>query len=373
MKNKIFRSLCVLLLAGLGLLLMAGCTPKDDGVNLLIYMPENEDTAGAYELGVNLSEGKLNLATEPLYRLKKYSAIGTFNRDTIYPVCINDSGMVLREEPLEVFDRPYAVLEQSKWQEYSKGSTTKGDFVSFKQIWNGDTCLNYTADEKKESYKIKRGEETIGVLRMEVNKNERYEPLAFFIDKDGSLAVIATRTKGSADMETYPVSIIAEKKEGGYFEAAQKHSFQGMFDETLSRHSAPYSYRFGKNIYGDAKSECFYWNESCNIVKINPYDGSFEILLQSSNLERDIPTLDAERESYDFIWSYGRQNGTNILIFPNYNDVQGMIAAFYNDEGSYLGRLLVKEDAAALFDKENKETSRIEKSLLGDFLYAAVC
>ena len=81
--------------------------------------------------------------------------------------------------------------------------------------------------------------------------------------------------------------------------------------------------------------------------------------------------LDTNREEYDFIYNYGHRNGINILIFPNYNDLPGMIAAFYNDEGSFLGRVLVSEDSIICFDKGNKEKSRLEgNNFLSTFLYA---
>ena len=106
---------------------------------------------------------------------------------------------------------------------------------------------------------------------------------------------------------------------------------------------------------------------------MNPYDGSFHIIVRIADIEKDIPTLDTNRESYDFIWNYGRQNEINILIFPNYNDVQGMIAAFYNDEGSYLGRILIGEETVLLFNRENAETAKIEEhGLLSTFLYPPV-
>ena len=50
-----------------------------------------------------------------------------------------------------------------------------------------------------------------------------------------------------------------------------------------------------------------------------------------------------------------------------------MIAAFYNDEGSYLGRILIGEETVLLFNRENAETAKIEEhGLLSTFLYAPI-
>lgn len=371
MRNKRFKSIFVLL--SVGLLILVGCSARDADVKLLIYAQENEDVAGAYELYINLKNGTMRCATEPLYQVQKDADIGNFDRDTIYPLSLCDDIMVLRAKPLQAFRTPCEILEQSKWKEFRKNSMVEGEFISFKQIWNEDEQLNYTADEKCETYEIEKKGEQIGKLQMEVEENERFEPLAFFLDQDGTLALMCNRTKGSLARESYPVSIVAEKRKNGNFTVIQRHSFQSMFDETLSQNTPPYSEWFGENIYGDTKTECFYWNESCNIVKMNPYDGSFHIIVRIADIEKDIPTLDTNRESYDFIWNYGRQNEINILIFPNYNDVQGMIAAFYNDEGSYLGRILIGEETVLLFNRENAETAKNEEhGLLSTFLYAPI-
>ena len=208
-------------------------------------------------------------------------------------------------------------------------------------------------------------------MTAEIIEDERFEPLIFFIDKDGKLVMVCTRTKGAVASNNYPVSVVAAKNEDGKYEVAEKTSFERMYEERFSPIQGPYSCWFGENIYADADEECFYWNEGCNIVKMNPYDGSFDIVVNVSDIERDIPTLDTNREEYDFIYNYGHRNGINILIFPNYNDLPGMIAAFYNDEGAFLGRVLVSEDSIICFDKGNKEKSRLEgNNFLSTFLYA---
>ena len=362
MKSKNIIKACILLSAALLLLLSAGCASKDEQAKLLVFSENNETMAGAYELKIDLSEGTLTLAEEPLYQVQKNTVSENYDWNTIYPKSLTDSNMVLRGEPFKAFRTPYVIIREEE-------HTDEG--VSFKQLWSGEYRMDYTAGEKSETYEIKKSEEAVAVLTAEIIEDERFEPLIFFIDKAGKLVMVCTRTKGAVASNNYPVSVVAAKNEDGKYEVAEKTSFERMYEERFSPIQGPYSCWFGENIYADADEECFYWNEGCNIVKMNPYDGSFDIVVNVSDIERDIPTLDTNREEYDFIYNYGHRNGINILIFPNYNDLPGMIAAFYNDEGAFLGRVLVSEDSIICFDKGNKEKSRLEgNNFLSTFLYA---
>lgn len=155
MKSKNIIKACILLSAALLLLLSAGCASKDEQAKLLVFSENNEAMAGAYELKIDLSEGTLTLAEEPLYQAQKKTVSENYDWNTIYPKSLTDSNMVLRGEPFKAFRTPYVIIKEE--EHIDEG-------VSFKQLWSGEYRMDYTADEKRETYEIKKSEEAVAVL-----------------------------------------------------------------------------------------------------------------------------------------------------------------------------------------------------------------
>lgn len=368
-KKKII--ICTLLAASV-FVLFAGCSMrigKKNETSLLVFSYGDENTVGAYELEVDLDDYELKLSENPIYQYQKNLEFGTIDRDSIYPLILTESNTVFRAEPYRTLREPYSVLKRAG--DYESECPSEDRFTSYKQLWCGDYSMDYIADEDEEKYIIKNLEKEIGSLTAEVKNDERFEPQAFFLDDDENLAMLCIRSKGSAFINMYPVSFVASKDQGGNFNIDKKDSFADIFGEKLSIIHQPHSLGSMENVYADAGSRSFFWNESRNIVRLNPYDGLHDIIVGVKNISRDMPMLDLRTESYYFFWNYGRQNETNILIFPNYNDVAGMLAAFYTDDGEFLGKVLVSEGSAVCFDKDNNEKSRIDvPNLERTLLYA---
>lgn len=345
-------------LAASVVVLFAGCSMRIDKkteMSLLVFLYDDENTVGAYGLEVNLDGYELKLSENPIYQYQKNPELGIIDRDSIYPLILTESNIVFRAEPFKSLREPYSVMK--KQEEYE---SDKEYFTSYKQLWCGDYSLDYIADDAVEGYIIKKDDKKIGCLTLKVKDGEMFEPQAFFLDNDSKLVMLCMRSKGSAAINSYPVSLIASKDSSGEFTIEEKYSYKNVFGEKLSVIHHPFSLGFTENIYADTLSRSFFWNESRNIVRLNPYDGSHDIIVGVKNISSDMPMLDLRTESYYFFWNYGRQNETNVLIFPNYNDIASMLAAFYTDEGEFLGKVLISEDSAVCYDKDNNEKSRID-------------
>ena len=365
-KKKVI--ICILLAVSI-FVLLAGCYMNQGEmfeINLLVFSSDDENTVGAYKLEVNLADYEMELSQKPIYQYQKNPEFGIIDRDSIYPLILTESNTVFRAEPFKSLREPYLVLKMQ--EEYE---SDKDFFTSFKQLWSGDYSMDYIADKVEENYIIKKNGKKIGYLTLEVIDEERFEPQAFFLDDDEKLVMLCTRSRGIAAINSYPISFIASKDIDGRFAIEEKYSYEKIFGEKLSVIHQPLSLGSIENVYADVVSRSFFWNESRNIVRLNPYDGSHTVIVDTQNILRDMPMLDLRRESYGFFWSYGCQSEINILIFPSDNGVSGMLAAFYTDEGEFLGKVLVGEGSAVCYDKDNNEKSRIDvPELESTLLYA---
>jgi len=169
--------------------------------------------------------------------------------------------------------------------------------------------------------------------------------------------------------ENYIISFSATLKDGNY-EIGDIKSYGDMFSEDLSIiHSPAYSADYS-NVYASNSLKKFIWNESRNIVIIDPLTGEYEIALTEEGLLKDMPQVDTtNRESYGFFGKAVYQDGYYLIEFPNYNALNSDYVAFYSNDMKYMGSILVSDGSIALLDEKNQEVDRIDDPAIKSAIY----
>lgn len=352
--HKILLRFCVcVILVGMMTGTLSGCAMQADTgaptVEMLAYTKGNGDSWCARELSIDLTKEEITLNEGILYEIK--NEYGWSNE--IFPVNILPGLFVLRGESVLQSQREYVVSAKEN------------------ELWSQGYKLEYEPDTLQAV--ITENDQIVGVLDHLEYKNMVLIPMAFFMDQDENLVVMCQRgDEETAWNDVYPVSLVAERKnkDSSTFVIRQAFSYDDMFNETLSKMQMPFYTWFSTNIYGNAQCGAFFWNEGRSIVRINPYDGSYNVILNEERLKADMPLLDTYRESYEFFSGFSCQNGIYITVFPNYNNVSGTYAAFYNEENQFLGSVLCTEgESVSYCDGHNEERCRIEDLSLWPFLY----
>ena len=298
-------------------------------MNSIIYVGDEDNCISAISINVDLDEKKLSLDMDELYQISAEN--GWISR--IYPHLLFSNRLVMSHLPLN-----------SKFSETIEAEDNTIFFKDFTLLFD------------KTEWIIMQGSEIIAKI---VLSQEEFGlvPRAFYINKDNDIVILGHTDDLFID-ESYTASIILKKEKDSYNRT--KVVFSCLYDETngLNRlHIPAYfsKYPYNTNIHSSELLDGFLWREGQSIVKLNPYTGDYSILFSISDVEKSMPFFDTYREGYNFFTGLGHQNGIFALVFPNYNDVRGTIAAFFSDTGTYLGYLLCDEHCVYLFDENNME------------------
>ena len=347
MKKCLFA--CALLLSLL--MALAGCddyagareedkNPAD--VNLVTYSNNDDGSISAYTLSVALDTQTLKLSPEPLFTVPG----GLDWLDQVYPVALSANALVLPKPPTGDTAIPYVVAQ--------KGT-----------LYYQDYTLIY--DETEATATVERAGRTVAVLPMSI-EGDFVTPQAFFVNEDGQIAVLAN-TNGSTYDLVYPVTLLYSKTDDG-FALEKSASFQTIFEENdFSKVNQPTYVPALSNVYGNGSTGTFLWNETTNIVALDPVQGTAQVLLDDKRIAEDLPEMDTSRDFMEFFSDVGYQNGVYMSSFPNYNSTFGTNVAFYSSDGTFLGHILCTEIAMTLTNGKGEETARIDKDSLCGLLY----
>lgn len=356
------RTIAAILLLGIFCGMFFGCSREDNvsaenasKVELVTYTGENQNEWAAHEMNFDFQAKKLEIKPGTIFKIEDKNGWS----DALYPMAMTDDLLVLRTDSTVKPDRNYIVYEKEGYMEEY-------------QIWNKQLSISY--EPKNFCVTLKNDDDIIGTVDSMQEDGIGLHPIAFFLDDENNLVMMCERGNEETPWnEHYPVSVIASlDTKTQKFSIVKQYSYDGMFGSTLSAMKMPSRTWFSENTYADDTSKTFFWNETRSIVQINPYTGKYEIVLDEKLIEKNMPFLDAQRESYDFFTAFSVQDNVYITIFPDYNDVVGMYAALFNREGKYLGCIRCTESEVTYFNQEGKETDRIEDDTLKGLLYAPI-
>lgn len=310
---------------------------NDSIVEIIAYLADDTAQISAHVLSVNLSDWTLDLSHDELFVVSGETGW----QDSVYPLSFSGEVLVLPSAPLEYPAVDYAVSCED-------------------ELYYEDYVLVY--DYEQSRAEVSQGHQAIAAIEL-VLEDVRLIPQAFFIDSTGKLAVLCI-SEGDTFDKANPVSLIFFKK-SDTFELEIVNDFSSIFDEyNLSKINMPNYTRLETNVFGNAQSRSFLWNEGTNTVEINPYDGSINIVLTVKIIENDMPALDTYRDFYEFFTGFNYQNGVYIAKFPNYNELAGTISVFYSNAKGFLGSVLCTDNYISLADAENNVMDRIENTEL---------
>jgi len=304
-------------------------------IELVAYLVDDINDINAHVLSINLFDWTLDLSQDELFRVS--GEIGW--QDSIYPLSLSSNMLVLPSAPLGFPAVDYAISCEE-------------------ELYFEDYILLYNYEQS--SAEVNQRGQAIAALPLFLD-DVRLIPQAFFIDSNGKLVVLCI-SEGDTFDKVNPVSLIFFKKTDT-FELESVNDFSSIFDENgLSKINMPNHTRLETNIYGNAQSGSFLWNEGANTVEINPYDGSVNIVLTVKRIENDMPALDTYRDFYEFFTGFSYQNGLYIAKFPNYNELAGTISVFYSSSEGFLGSVLCTDSYISLSDGENNKMDRVENA-----------
>lgn len=341
-------------------LLCGGCGEGNNSANalpklqLVTYTGEDAYHWDARKLEVNLADEKISVGENVIFQIfdeKGWS-------DCVFPIEMTDNLLVLRGETTKSEDRRTVICEREEYM---------GEY----QIWNGEDVLTYNPKEKTATFE-RNGEDIAALENMQYDGIALY-PIAFFVDDDDKLVIMCERGDEEALWnEHYPVSVVASKTDdlSKKYSISQTNSFEKLLEDDFSQMNLPYRTWFDVNVYADNETKSFLWNETQNIVKMNPYNSEYEIILTEKDVEENMKFLDTQKESYAFFNGFAVQEDVYIAMFPSYNDLAGTYAAFFNREGDFLGCVLCTESSITYLNKQGEETDKIEMDKLKGMLYA---
>lgn len=313
-------------------------------INLVVYLTDVSGEINAHKLSVNVVDSSIELAQDILFKIS--GDLGWQNR--IYPLSFSSELLVL----------PYAPIEQP---------AIKYTLATEGELYNGDHVLIYDYKDQARMATIRKGDTEIALITL-MPENMQLIPQAFFIDDEGTIAVLCN-TKGETFDKVNPVSLLYTKK-GGTYQLEKISDYSSIFDEfNLSKINMPNYVNIDTNVYGNPQSKTFLWNEGANIVEINPYNGTIRVVLAVRNIEADMPDLDTHRDFYGFFTGLGYQNEIYIASFPNYNNLLGTISVFYSKTGKFLGSILCTEKYISISNNKNVEKSRIDNIKLNSKIF----
>lgn len=344
MKFYLKRNICLIIIMLMGIC-FSGCDTVDSEtevfgeLNFLAYTGDNQTHWQAKQCRLNLQTQQITMNDGVVFEITDEHGWS----DILYPMEFTDDWLILRGESSVQPDRDYTICEREEYY---------GEY----KIWNGRFSLTF--NPKTQFAAIQNDKDTIGTLDDLEYDGIALQPMAFFIDEDKKLVLLCERgDEETAWDDCYPVAVVASlKPSGGTNYAIESMCPLGnMFSEELSKMKAPYRTWFNINVCADEKESCFYWNETRNIVKINPYSGVYEVVLKEQDVKENMPHLDTTRESYDFFTGFAVQDDMYIAQFPNYNDVYGTYVVLFDHKWNFLGSLLCTESSLAYqgFDGEN--------------------
>jgi hypothetical protein len=311
-------------------------------IDLITYLDNDSGDICAHVLTIDLLNSTLDLSKDDFFR----ASGETGWLDRIYPLNISAKSLVLPSEPLSS-----PMIEVSTSVE--------------NELYFQDYILIY--DYEQSTAEINKASQAITTVPLSLD-GVRYIPQAFFYDDEGKLAVICT-TDGYTFDERNPVSLVFAL-DNDVLHLETINDFRSIFDDyKLSKINMPTYARLETNIYGNAQSKSFMWNEGANAVELNPYDGTVKIILTVDRIENDMPSLDIYRDFYGFFSGFNYQNGVYIAKFPNSNNLEGTIAVFYSNTGEFLGSVICEENNISFLNKDNTEINHIHNTKLKPLLF----
>jgi hypothetical protein len=336
-----------------------GCSAVDseekslEELNFLVYAGDDQTHWQAKEGELDLQTQEVTVDDEVVYEVIDEHGWS----DALYPMEFTDEWLVLRGESSVQPDRDYVICERE-------------DYLGEYKIWNGR--LSLTFDPKTKQSLIENGEEIVGTLDNLDYEGISLQPIAFFMDEDKKLVLLCERgSEATAWDDSYPVAVVASLRnsESKSYVIESMRPLENMFSEELSKMKAPYRTWFDTNVYADEKEACFYWNETRCIVKINPYNGAYEVILSEQDVKENMPYLDTTREGYGFFTGFAVQDDMYIVQFTNYNDVFGTYAALFDYKGELIGSLLCTESSLTYQGVDGETISEIKNDDLKGLLY----
>lgn len=312
-------------------------------IDLVTYLNYDSGDIGAHVLSIDLLNSTLDLSKDAFFKVS--GEIGW--QDSIYPLYVSTKSLVL----------PNTHLLLSTKVEFSASTEN--------ELYFEDYVLVYDYEQSKAEFN--KGGQVIATVTLSLD-GVRFIPQAFFYDDEGKLAVLCI-TDGYTFDERNPVSLIFAIK-NDVLQLETINNLSSVFDDLeLSKINMPTCTQLETNIYGNAQSKTFLWNEGANAVVINPYSGAVKIILDVDRIEKDMPSLDTYREYYGFFSGFNYQSGVYIAQFPNYNNLEGTISVFYSNTGEFLGSVICEENNISLLDKNNNGTGHIDNIKLRPLLF----
>lgn len=307
------------------------------GIDVIVF-GEGTDTIDAQILKVDIESGALELSPNTVFTFDKSSAQDI---SLIYPQYMTENFAVFRQTPLSVSEN-YASLSETEE----------------KTLFFEEYILTYDS----EAFSLLRADDLIYEnVSLKLDETSLI-PASFFVDQDGK--VILMGMTSASLIETEMASVVYAEN-NGTLEIDQFIVYTTIWDDyDISKALCPNNLSGSVNVWAYPSLQGFIYNETTKVLLICPYSGDVKCIIEESDIAESMSFFDAYREFYSLFSGAGYGRGVYAAAFQALNEIPGTYTALFDEQGNYAGYLLCRSDGISLFDKTNREVSKIEGSFL---------
>lgn len=299
-----------------------------DEIVLLIFDIE-DDALAAIPVTIDFNDMSVS-AREAIYSCSSENTV----YDMFEPIYMTSERLVLPSEPNE---NSFTGSIESK-----TANTLYFDGYTLTQS-SGDDTFSVSLD----------GEAVCTDVSLSYN-GSKITPTSFYVDDNGSIIVLGYYL---GDMMSISAVSLIYLSESGEWSLSSGCTYPNEWNDFGGQLSLG---QLENNASAAPELDGFLFNEGRNLLLLSPYEGSVTRMFSEADVETALPYLDTHRESYNFFYDFGYQNGHYIATFQAYNALVGMYALFYSETGEYEGYILCNEIGITLFDSSNAASSSVE-------------
>lgn len=319
--------------------------------SFLVYTGEDDKHWDAHYLGIDLDGYDISMDDEIAFSIYDENEW----TDNIYPIQMYNKQIILRNQPREIFSSNIEVSGNDN------------------QIMVGTNYLNYDRTEKCAS--VYERKSLLGIIEDLEFNGYSLNPLSFFIDTDGKLILACSLDSEEVEMSElieFPLIVISASNNEGEYAIETMQVVSDLYNEALSVLQMPNNNQLIPNIFADSIRKKFYWREGRNIVEIDPYLGSFKVILKWDDMSKSFAESNFISEGYSKFVQYGRYKDINIVCFEDYSNGEGLRTVFINDSGSTICSVLISRGLITIYNKDNQMMSQLENDKLKPIAYIGV-
>lgn len=319
--------------------------------SFLVYTGDDDKHWDAHYLKVDLVGYEIRMDNEIAFSIFDENEWS----DNLFPIQMNNKQIILRDKPDETLNSNIEVSENDN------------------QIWSGTNHLKY--DKTKKHAAIYEDKRLLGIIEGLEYKGYTLKVLSFFIDSDSKLILACSLYPEEVEMielNEIPLIILSAKNNEGQYIIEASQVVSNLYNEDLSILQLPNQNQILPNIYANPLREKFYWREGRSIVEIDPYSGSFRIVLRWDDIMKMFGKSKHSSEGYNRFVQYGSYNDINIVCFEDNDNGEGIRACFFDNTSRILCSVLVNTGLITIYNKDNQIMNQLEIDNLKPVVYIGV-